>query len=215
MKKVILAILVSMAGYSAQASYLESCIFEAYVQTVTALDVLGQDNDSEKPTFVMVIVVTGAKDKGSHGGEQACAKNISKTYVLSLTEEQYTQVKDTKQVALSYFYVDSMMADGSISSSTRWEIVPSELPETSAGIRTCTVDAKSYAAFAKDGYQVPLADGAKVVVDLRNSKLNAVLIEGENIFKKCHEETVVIENAEMAKNAFQYTGETNFDRFVG
>ncbi|MBL6990790.1 MAG: hypothetical protein ISR65_13475 [Bacteriovoracaceae bacterium] len=85
----------------------------------------------------------------------------------------------------------------------------------SAEVKNCTVNSASYSQYPQEGYQVPLQDGTVVAIDYEGQKLNSVLINGEKVFRKCGAELFEISTSEMAKNAFQYTGETNFDRFVG
>jgi hypothetical protein len=81
--------------------------------------------------------------------------------------------------------------------------------------KECTVDSTIYEAYPQDGYRVPFIDGTKLSINIKASQLDSVLVEGQSFFRKCHQDLMEIETADMAKNAFQYTGETDFDQFVG
>ncbi len=84
-----------------------------------------------------------------------------------------------------------------------------------SAVRHCVIDSVSYSKYPAEGYQVPLVDGAVVTIDMTDSQLNSVYVNNTQFFKSCEKELITFENSEMAKNAFQYTGETTFDHFVG
>lgn len=81
--------------------------------------------------------------------------------------------------------------------------------------KECKVDSTIYEQYPQDGYQVPFIDGTKLSISIKASQLNSILVEGNNYFSRCEQDMMEIETADIAKNIFQYTGETNFDQYVG
>jgi hypothetical protein len=86
-----------------------------------------------------------------------------------------------------------------------------------ATVKNCTVDSKSYAQSAIDGYGVPVRDGTVINIDYTQKRLNSVLINNQRTFnfKKCGLDMFTIDDSTMAENFLKYTGETNFDQFAG
>ena len=113
--KLILVILPLLLSLSAQASYMESCEFEAKIKAVTNLVKMDGTVRNSNPVIVVELKKVIA-DTGSHNS-QSCVAHLDRDTVV-LDVERHNDFKIDTRIRLKYRYINSLSPNGVVSAET-------------------------------------------------------------------------------------------------
>lgn len=118
MKLLLTGLILTILSTTANASYLERCLFEAEVKTITTLAKLGGSVQETKLVALVEVkkVITG---EGSHV-PSACQRHLDNDLKILEVSKKH-QLKVNSRIKLDYFYVNSRGPIG-MRESTRYTL---------------------------------------------------------------------------------------------
>ena len=113
-------IFLLLLSFSASASYLESCIYEAKVVQKSRLGKLNSTlSTGNIPPVVLVKFTAVIEDRGSHNG---CDHWLDKIKVLELKKDMNSTIEEGEIIRLDHFYVNSFGPNG-IQEADTWKLI--------------------------------------------------------------------------------------------